>query len=393
MKVIDVAEFYSPQGGGVRTYIHQKLKAAAAAGHELVIVAPGPENREDHNEQGRVIWIESPPERLDPRYHRFTDEAVIHRVLDAERPDVVEGSSTWTGGAAVASWSGDAVKALILHQDPVAVYAHTFLDWALSPSRIDWLFGGFWRKLNALNRMFDTTVVSGQWLKARCESFGLERMHAEPFGIDMSQFGPERRSDARRAEMLKACGLHDPNAVLLVAVSRHHPEKRLGTVIDAVRELNEYRSIGLYLIGDGLIRWWVERQAAAAQSVHVAGMVRDRDMLATTLASADAMVHGGAAETFGLVIAEGLRSGLPLVVPNRGGAADLADPTYAETYTPGRAGACRDALQRLLARDLATARAAAATAGAQVRTPDAHFEGLFAHYASLCAAPDGRLAA
>ena len=28
MKIVDVAEFYAEQGGGVRTYINQKLKAA-----------------------------------------------------------------------------------------------------------------------------------------------------------------------------------------------------------------------------------------------------------------------------------------------------------------------------------------------------------------------------
>ena len=30
MKVIDVAEFYADQGGGVKTYINQKLRAGAA---------------------------------------------------------------------------------------------------------------------------------------------------------------------------------------------------------------------------------------------------------------------------------------------------------------------------------------------------------------------------
>ena len=36
MKIVDVAEFYAEQGGGVRTYVNHKLRAAAAAGHEAV---------------------------------------------------------------------------------------------------------------------------------------------------------------------------------------------------------------------------------------------------------------------------------------------------------------------------------------------------------------------
>ena len=42
MKVVDVAEFYADKGGGVRTYIHQKLEAGARLGHEVVVIAPGP---------------------------------------------------------------------------------------------------------------------------------------------------------------------------------------------------------------------------------------------------------------------------------------------------------------------------------------------------------------
>jgi alpha-1,6-mannosyltransferase len=43
MKILDVCAFYSPQGGGVRTYIDQKIRLASQLGHEVVIVAPGDE--------------------------------------------------------------------------------------------------------------------------------------------------------------------------------------------------------------------------------------------------------------------------------------------------------------------------------------------------------------
>ena len=42
MKIVDVAEFYAELGSGVRTYINQKLEAGARAGHEVVVIAPGP---------------------------------------------------------------------------------------------------------------------------------------------------------------------------------------------------------------------------------------------------------------------------------------------------------------------------------------------------------------
>ena len=57
MKILDVAETYSPHGGGVRTYLHNKLARAAAAGHEAVIVAPGERDCVEEANGGRIVWL------------------------------------------------------------------------------------------------------------------------------------------------------------------------------------------------------------------------------------------------------------------------------------------------------------------------------------------------
>ncbi|HYX47808.1 MAG TPA: glycosyltransferase family 1 protein, partial [Sphingomicrobium sp.] len=41
MRIVDVSAFYSPFGGGVRTYVEAKFRAAARFGHEVVVIAPG----------------------------------------------------------------------------------------------------------------------------------------------------------------------------------------------------------------------------------------------------------------------------------------------------------------------------------------------------------------
>ncbi len=45
MRIVDVNEFYSPTGGGVRTYIDRKMSILAEMGHELIVLAPGTEDR------------------------------------------------------------------------------------------------------------------------------------------------------------------------------------------------------------------------------------------------------------------------------------------------------------------------------------------------------------
>jgi len=383
MKIVDVAEFYAELGGGVRTYIHQKLEAGARAGHEVVVIAPGPEDGEEERLGGRICWVKGPPMPLDPRYYVLWREDAVHRILDREAPDLVEGSSPWSGGWFVARWPGSAVKTFIFHQDPVAVYPQTFLGHHLGIDRVDRMFGWYWAYLRSLSARFDATVVSGEWLAQKLRRFGLDRAEAVPFGIDKAQFSPARRDPATRKRMLERCGLGE-DASLLVTVSRLHPEKRLGTLLAAFHRASEARPMGLVIYGDGPLRDWVQRKAARVPGVHLAGFVADRDEMATSLASADAMLHGSAAETYGLVVAEALCSGLPIVVPNQGGAADLADPSYAETYAPGDVAGCSAAIGALLDRDRdALVAGSARAAQDEIGTMDDHFDQLFELYERL----------
>ncbi len=383
MKIVDVAEFYSATSGGVRTYVDQKFLAAAAQGHSLTVIAPGKENREERREGGKLIWVEAPQMPFDPNYHLFWRAADVWRILDREAPDVVEGSSPWRGGWLAAQWQGPAARALFMHADPVAVYPQTLLSGVLAPATIDRMFGWFWSYLRRLNSHFDACVVAGAWLAARFEQYGLKNLQVVPFGVDTGVFGPGRRDEALRASMLAECGL-GPDAALLINVGRHHPEKRIPMLIDAVTQAQRARPVGLYVVGDGLSHRSVVTKAASAVHVHVAGRITDRALVARMMASADAMLHGSTAETYGFVVAEALCCGTPLVVPSAGGAGDLASPDYAETYAPGDREDAAAAILRLLGRDRAGLTAAALAAGAdKVGDIDAHFAKLFAFYGDI----------
>jgi alpha-1,6-mannosyltransferase len=384
MKIVDIAEFYSERGGGFRTYIQHKLAASRREGHQTVIIAPGPEDREEPREGGKIVWVKAPRLPVDPRYHIFVRSGPVNQVLQTEQPDVIEGSSPWLGGWIAARWRGPVVKSWFVHHEPVATYPQTLLGRTFGRQRVDEMCGWFWGYLRRLSALFDLSVVSSRWLADRLEGFGLARPQVVPFGIDKRLFSPARRDAAMRRRMLAACGIADETAPLLVAISRHHPEKRVGTMIDAFAEASRARPMGFFLVGDGPIRGWIEHKAARVPGAHVAGIIADRDELATCLASADAFMHGCASETFGLVMAEAVCAGLPLVVPDFGGAADLAHSTYAETYEAGNAAAGAAAIRRLLARDPVTlGRAAARAAVERIGTMDDHFRGLFALYQQL----------
>ena len=61
MRIVDVCEFYSPTGGGIRSYVDRKMQLLAEAGHELTVLAPSAEDREEVRATGgRMPWFALP---------------------------------------------------------------------------------------------------------------------------------------------------------------------------------------------------------------------------------------------------------------------------------------------------------------------------------------------
>ena len=185
-------------------------------------------------------------------------------------------------------------------------------------------------------------------------------------------------------------------------VGRFAIEKRWDVVIDAFLRLRASgRDAVLVLFGDGPERDRMKARArgegfgetggtaragAFAADVVLPGFSKDRSALASSLASADALVHGCPFETFGLSIAEAMSCGLPTVVPDDGGAAEMHDPASGERYASGNAAACADAIARLLdrvTRDGDGMRRAAARAASKLPTVKEQFEQQIALYTEL----------
>ena len=387
MRIVDVCGFYSPRGGGVRSYVEQKFQAARELGHELVVIAPGPQDRVEPRPGGRLVFISSPPMPFDPAYHRFDDPAPVWRALDGLRPDVIEGSSPWRGGWIAGHWPGEAVRAFVFHQDFVLGYPQTFLGGMLAPDTVDRLFEPWWARLRRLSSRYDVTVTAGEWLARRLAAFGLHRPVAVPFGIEPGRFSPRLRDEALRRQVLQACGA-DEDSALVLAVGRLHPEKRPRTLIEGFARARARGGgpMALALVGDGPSRGQVRRLIARCEGVALLGAIADRDRLARLYASADLLIHGSAAETYGLVVAEAMASGLPVVAPDGGGAAELARQGGSRLYPPGDEVALSDAILDMLGRPQARK-------AAPIPTSAEHFTALFGLYGRLLAERNGRLKA
>lgn len=383
MKILDISEFYSEDGGGVRTYVEQKFVAARLHGHSVVVIAPGGEDRVQKTDGGKIIWVKAPVLPFDHRYHVFWSRKAIDDIVAAEKPDLIEGSSPWRGGWIAARQPAMIPKAMVVHQDPVLSYPHMLFATTFAPESIDRKFSWFYRSYARMQAHYDLTIVSSDWLADRLMAQGMRRPTPVRFGVEVARFIRARPSAAMRARMLAACGVVDPGATLFLSVCRLHPEKRVSLMLKAFEIASKRAPMALFHAGDGPRRKVMQALAQTIPGVHLAGPVRDRDELATMFASADAYAHACPNETFGMTVAEAMAAGLPLVAADEGGAGELARPEFSERFASNDVDAMADALVRMCARDAAWRQKAGAAARAEAPSTADHFRRLFSAYEHL----------
>lgn len=380
MKIVDVCAFYSPHGGGVKTYVERKLAIGPRLGHEIILVVPSDRDGiETVGAAARIIHVASPQLIVDRRYRYFEAAAPIHAILDHEAPDFVEASSPWRTASIVADWIGPAPRSLVMHADPLSTYAYRWFGPVASRDTIDRQFEFFWKHLRRVGQKFDMTIAANDSLASRLEAGGLPRVLTLPMGIEPGLFSPSRRDPELRRTLLARCGLPE-SATLLLGVGRHSAEKRWNMVVDATLAASSHSPIGLVLIGDGRHRAQLARHVRGNPHIHLLAPIADRALLANVLASGDALIHGCETETFGLVAAEAAASGLPLIVPDEGGSASLVRLGSGVTYKSGDAAAAADAITGLVTGGLEKARLRAAMCARGIPSIDDHFAALFARY-------------
>lgn len=383
MKILDLCEFYSERGGGVRSYLSKMFPAAAARGHELVIVAPGAADAVEEVPGGRTVRYASPRMPYDPTYFAPIRVDRMRALVHEERPDVLQISSPFLPAAVARTLRGVPVKVYVYHSDPIGCYLRPLAQRLLDPARAERALEPAWAWMRAICRSCDATVVAGAWLKEELENHGCDRVRTVPFGITHADFGPDRFDASVRKELLGPIA-DQPAARLVLVAGRLAADKRQMLLVKALKALSTRRPIALVVLGDGPER---ERLMEAAKELSHSTFLRftrDRAHYASVLSSVDALVHGSRCETYGFVIVETLASGTPVVAPAAGAAGALVDPSCGATYGP-QAGPeeIAEVLEQLLNRSAKDLQAAACRVAAAQPSIDTHFDGLFSLYAEL----------
>jgi alpha-1,6-mannosyltransferase len=357
--LVDATLFYSPTSGGVKRYLSAKHAwLAAHTSWEHTIVVPG---RDTHIERGNVCTLSGYPVPWTFNYRLPLNPRRWTRLLDALEPTVIEAGDVfhpaWAGWL-VAQRRGIPLVGFYHSNLPQLMGGRLFGTEPVLRRYVQWLYEGF-------DLVFAPSRLMCEYLR----NLGVPHVTHQPLGVDEEVFHPARRGDTLRESL----GL-PPEARVLVFAGRFAEEKNLPVLFQAFARLGA--PYHLLLIGGG-------RRARPAANVTMMPYRRDSHELAQWIASADALVHAGTQETFGLVILEAMACGRPVVAARAGAFPECVDETVGALAEPHSAASMAEAIASLYERDLDAVGAAARARVLRHFTWSHAFHAQLAAYASL----------
>jgi len=311
MRIAQLANFVGPTSGGLRRAVDKLGRGYVRAGHERLLIVPGPADSVTSDEAGTIVTIASPA--LNSGYRLVLNMRKVRQVLNRFQPTSVEVSDKWTMSAA-ALWARK-------HNVPSVLLSHERLD-DMASMFLELEVAGPVHRLNRwLAKHYDRVVVTtrysaGEWINTTAN------LLVQPLGVDLDEFTPTPREHN-----------HTPTLRLIYA-GRLSREKSPHLGVATAVELDR-RGVDVQFNVYGTGPHVEELRALAGDApVFFHGYLDSREALAEAYRSSDIDMSVCPAETFGLAVLESLACGTPAVTADRGGARELVDATCAEWASP-----------------------------------------------------------
>ncbi len=377
--VLDVTEWFGETSGGIRTYLLEKANYVAQRPwlqHTLVV--PGVRDRITDADGVRLYRLAGPPIPGQRPYRFMSATRTVSRIVQHERPDVIE-----IGSPFIVPWIvNHATRAAHV---PLVCFAHTNVPRMFAPDQGEGnplqrlLYHASTQYLRRLDRLFALTIVASDYSATELARVGIDRVVKVPLGVDVECFTPLRR---QRAEETRArFGL--PQAPLAAYVGRFAREKELHVVLDGWREVERRCGARLALVGAGPMEAAL-RAHPYGHRVFFVPFLKDREALADLLASLDVYVAAGPIETFGLSAIEALASGTPILSVNNGAVVEHVTGSGAgRIYERHRAASLAEEAMKLFRQDLSELGARGRAYADAEHAWDTVFDRLFALYRTV----------
>ena len=329
LRIVQVCPYSWDVPGGVQVHVRELSAHLRQRGHDVRILAPGRRRgrRDDAWIVGRAVPVRSNGSVARISFGPQVASAVGRALREAE-PDIIHVHEPLAPSVSM--------HAVLQANAPVVATFHS----NVGRERV----GSLWFRLAVpmvrpvWNRLARRIAVSDAARHSVTSRMGDGDLLIVPNGVDVERF-------AAAPPATLAPGRY------LLFVGRLEARKGFPIAIDAFARLADlYPDLRLLVIGDGSERDAVDRLAPAVRSrVEMLGRVED-NRLASYLRAADLYLGpatGG--ESFGIVLAEAMAAGRPIVASDIAGYRDVArNGLEAVLVPPGDPGALVGAVRRVL---------------------------------------------
>jgi glycosyltransferase involved in cell wall biosynthesis len=269
--------------------------------------------------------------------------AALARIIRRYRPDVIHTHLSKAGllGRALALATSRAIRVHTFHGTVFGGYFGSTAS------------GAIVRAERFLGHRTNAVVALSDRQRRELADFRIapeDRIHVVPLGLPLERFVPARSAEARHAART-ALGIA-PDVVMVVAIGRLVPIKRLDRLVDAVAlAAPVVPNLRVYLVGDGSERASLERRVSDAGLADRMVFVGWSSDAPTWYAAADVVALTSDREGTPLALIEAAAAGRPVVATDVGGVSDVVvDGTTGFVVAAGDVTALADRLSRL-ARD------------------------------------------
>jgi len=309
MRILMISDVYFPRVNGVSTSIQTFRRDLIAAGHRVLLVAPGypglaPEQDAD------IIRVKSWQVPRDPEDRSMSRRAIrkLWPIIQAARPDIVHVQTPF-----VAHYAGIEIARRL--GVPVLETYHTYFEHYLQhyvPA-----VPGTW--LRAFSRWFtqrqcrqvDALISPSQPMADVLAAYGVATpLHVIPTGLDPSRF---QDGDGSRFRALHGIG----SRPMALFVGRVAHEKNIDFLLVMLRKLiDKVPDVLLVIAGEGPAVPHLKQEIANANlaaNTQMIGYLERNSTLLDCYHAADVFVFASRTETQGLVLLEAMAQGTPVV--------------------------------------------------------------------------------
>nr|WP_276545180.1 glycosyltransferase [Brachybacterium muris] len=338
-----------PSVDGVVTRLRHAVERFTDQGHEVMVIAPDLGVTEHHG--ARVVGIR-PVTLPFYKHRRFTlPTPTVDGIIRGFHPDVVH-------AAQPILLASSGAYAAHRQRIPLVASYHTHIPRYLDLYKAyRWGKRPVWWQIKRNHALADVNLATSESMKQELSEQGIHNLHVVRRGVDTETFHPRFASDAMRERLTQG----HPEKKLLVFVGRLAAEKE----IHRLRPMMDRRDdVALAIVGDGPFRRELEEMFAGTSTVFPGFM--EGEELASAFASSDAFVFPSVTETLGLVILEGMASGLPVVAARSGPTLEqVTDGENGLLFDSGDEASLERALERLADTELRSRIRTAARAEAE----------------------------